>query len=175
MHEFQQLEEDTKKMAFEDTLTKAASRLKFEQTLKDLVHIGSRFEQNNFSVIMFDIDYFKRINDTYGHDYGDIVLKTIASTIKKQIRESDTFARWGGEEFVILLPITSLEEAIHLAQKLRKNISSIKFAKLGEVTCSFGVTPFRKDDTTKSIMKRVDSLLYEAKSNGRNRVESSTN
>lgn len=169
--EFEHLKEDTKNLAFIDTLTGAATRLKFDVVLEDLVQIASRFEEQKFTIIMIDIDNFKDVNDTYGHDYGDIVLKNVASIIKKHMRKSDTFVRWGGEEFVILLPLTSLEHSCQFANKLKKLISQIKFDKLEYITCSFGLSIFQKGDTEKSIMKRADELLYIAKKNGKNRVE----
>ncbi len=169
--DFEQLQIDTKKVAFEDTLTGAATRLKFDETLKDLVNIASRFKEQHFTAIMIDIDNFKSVNDTYGHDYGDIVLKEVAKTVKNDIRKTDTFARWGGEEFVILSPMNSLENSNLLANKIRKKISEIHFDKLECVTCSFGLTQFKQGDTIQSIMKRSDDLLYKAKQNGKNRVE----
>ncbi len=169
--EFEQLQIDTQKVAFEDTLTGAATRLKFDETLKDLVNISSRFEEQKFTALMIDIDNFKKVNDTYGHDYGDIVLKSIASVIKEQIRSTDIFARWGGEEFVILSPMNNLQNSILFAEKIRKLINNIKFEKINSVSCSFGLVEFQKGDTEKSLIKRADELLYKAKANGKNRVE----
>lgn len=169
--EFEQLKEDTKKVAFEDTLTKAATRLKFDETLKDLIQIASRFEQNKFGVIMFDIDNFKYINDTHGHDYGDFVLKSVANAVKNSIRGSDTFARWGGEEFVVLSPMNDLEQTHKLAEKLRIEIESMELPKCEKVTSSFGAVVYEDEKSGDEIMKRADKLLYKAKKNGKNRVE----
>ncbi len=171
MIEFELLKDDTKKMAFEDTLTKAASRLKFDETLKDLIQIASRFEQNRFGVIMFDIDNFKKLNDSQGHDFGDYVLKNVSKSVKDNIRGSDTFARWGGEEFVVLSPMNDLEQTLVLAEKLRSSIENIPFPKIDKVTCSFGVVIYEDGEDSDMIMKRVDKLLYKAKKNGKNRVE----
>ena len=168
---YEVLSEETKKVAFEDTLTKAASRLKFDETLKDLIQVASRFEEQRFSIIMLDIDNFKAINDTYGHDYGDIVLKEVARTSKLSLRSSDTFARWGGEEFIVICPFINLQDACKIAEKLRKLISDINFEKIGNITCSFGVTEFRQGDCSETIIKRADNLLYQAKENGKNIVE----
>lgn len=168
---FQNLEYETKKIAMEDTLTKASSRLKFNQTLEDLLHIASRFDNQKFSLIMLDIDNFKNINDSYGHDYGDVVLINIANIVKQSIRGSDTFARWGGEEFVILMPLIQLKEAVSLAQRIRANIETIPFEKIEKVTCSFGVTQYENGDNETTLLKKVDTLLYQAKKNGKNRVE----
>ncbi len=169
--EFEQLQIDTKKLAFQDTLTGAATRLKFDETLKDLINIASRFKEQKFTAIMIDIDNFKKVNDTYGHDYGDLVLKSVANVVKEHIRKTDTFARWGGEEFVILSPMNNLKDSFTFANKIRELISNINFEKLDHITCSFGLTEFRQGDTEQSLMKRADELLYKAKQNGKNRVE----
>ncbi len=168
---YEQLYDDTKKMAFEDKLTKASTRLKFDETLKDLIQVASRFEEQVFSLIIIDIDNFKSVNDTYGHDYGDIVLKEVAGVVLKHIRGSETFARWGGEEFVILSPLTNLENSVAFANKLRVAISKIEFEKLQSITCSFGVCEYRQGDDEKILIKRADQFLYKAKQNGKNRVE----
>ena len=130
LEDFNELKKNTQKLAFEDTLTKAATRLKFNEVLNNAMQIASRFKQNKFGIIMMDIDNFKNINDTYGHDYGDLVLKSLSSIIKKFIRVSDTFARWGGEEFVLLTPMNNLEQTHQLAEKLRIAIYNIKFEKV---------------------------------------------
>lgn len=169
--EYQKMENDTKKKAYEDNLTKAASRLKLNETLQDMIQIASRFRQNGFGLILFDIDKFKNINDTYGHDYGDIVLQEVAKTVKANIRSSDLFARWGGEEFVVVLPMSCIEQSVKIAEKLRVEIENIKFEKLEKVTCSFGVTVYDGENDINSIIKKADLLLYKAKQNGRNKVE----
>jgi len=168
---FEQMQENTKKIAFNDTLTGAATRLKFDVVLEELVDISTRFEEHQFSVIMIDIDNFKKVNDTFGHDYGDIVLKNVSKVILSNIRKSDTFARWGGEEFVIIVPLCSLEDTCLFADKIRELISRLQFEKLEQITCSFGVAEFQKGDDVQSIMKRVDDVLYLAKDKGKNRVE----
>jgi diguanylate cyclase (GGDEF)-like protein len=168
---YEKIFDDTRKIAFEDQLTGAATRLKFDETLKDLIQVASRFEEQIFTVIMIDIDHFKSVNDTYGHDYGDLVLKKVAKTILQYKKNSETFARWGGEEFIILSPVTKLENSVQFANKLRNEISKIKFEKLQKITCSFGVTEYQIGDTAKTLTKRVDQLLYQAKENGRDRVE----
>jgi len=168
---YEKLYEDTKKLALEDKLTKAATRLKFDETLKDLIQVASRFEEQLFCVIIIDIDNFKSVNDTFGHDYGDVVLQKVAATIINHKRSSETFARWGGEEFVILSPLTRLTNSIEFAEKLRIEISKIKFDKLDRITCSFGISEYIQGDTEKTIIKRADEFLYKAKVNGKNRVE----
>jgi len=124
-------------------------------------------------LIIFDIDNFKRINDTYGHNVGDIVLKKVADIVKKTLRRGDIFARWGGEEFVVLLPHTDLEAAYKVAEKLRKAIESLKIPEIGKekVTASFGVTLVKPGERLEEAIFRADMALYWAKKKGKNRVE----
>ncbi len=126
----------------------------------------------SLSVIFLDIDHFKKINDTYGHDYGDTVLKEVTALVSSMIRNSDYFIRWGGEEFLLLLPNSNLNNALKLCEKLRHHIESLHLKKVGHITCSFGVTQRRLDDDEASVLKRADEALYRAKKGGRNRVES---
>jgi diguanylate cyclase (GGDEF)-like protein len=122
---------------------------------------------------MLDIDHFKDFNDNYGHPVGDIVLIGLSDLISRSIRSGDLFARWGGEEFVLLLPDSNLESAHNAADKLRLLVSDTDLAKVpSRVTVSIGVIQLAEDDTLKSIMERVDHALYEAKEGGRNRVVS---
>jgi len=168
--EYKILEKDVKDLAFVDSMTKADSRLKFSISLADLIETSKRFE-SPFILILFDVDNFKKVNDTFGHDYGDIVLKNISTQVKKEVRKSDIFARWGGEEFVIILPRATIEEGIVFSEKLRRKIENIKYEKIDSVTCSFGVVKYIKGDDEKSMIKRVDELLYKAKSSGRNCIK----
>jgi diguanylate cyclase (GGDEF)-like protein len=119
---------------------------------------------------MFDIDFFKDINDNYGHDVGDEVLKYLSEIVSTRLRESDIFARWGGEEFIILLKACSKEDACSFAQNLKSNIEEAIFPHEIKMTCSFGVTTILPEDSIKTFLKRVDELLYLSKRNGRNRV-----
>jgi diguanylate cyclase (GGDEF)-like protein len=119
---------------------------------------------------MLDIDHFKNVNDTYGHDVGDKVIKNIVDIVKKNIRNIDIFVRWGGEEFIILCPETDSLSAATLAQKLRSAIDDASFDKVGNITCSFGVASFKDNESKDSFIKRSDSALYKAKDEGRNRV-----
>lgn len=131
---------------------------------------------NGLTVAMFDVDHFKKVNDNYGHDFGDYVLSTIAHIVSVNLRKSDTFARYGGEEFCILFPGTELPEAIIKAEKLRKKLASHVFEKNNvriSVTASFGISVLNHDDQTETlerILKRADEKLYEAKKTGRNKV-----
>ena len=120
---------------------------------------------------MFDIDYFKKLNDTYGHNAGDYVLKTLTQIVENTFRKIDYIIRWGGEEFLVIALDTDLGGAEVMAEKIRKAIENYNFDKVGRVTASFGVTQFKQDDTEDSFMKRADDALYQAKGKGRNRVE----
>jgi len=156
--------------SMKDPLTNTYNRLKFNESLVSQIVQAKRFE-NTFSLIMFDVDHFKKVNDINGHMFGDQVLIKISDIVKACIREVDIFARWGGEEFVILLPQTNCTEASVLAERLRKTIWK-ESSKINIVlTCSFGVTSFSNDDEH-SIMERVDRALYRAKKSGRNVVVS---
>ena len=124
-------------------------------------------------VSVFDIDNFKRINDTYGHIAGDEVIVRIIDTVKGIIREDDIVARWGGEEFIIILPRTTLITATEIANRIKEFIATIEHDRIKErVTASFGVTEFKQGDDMKSIINRADQLLYLAKEYGKNRVVS---
>lgn len=118
---------------------------------------------------MFDVDRFKKINDTYGHQAGDVVLKTIADIVAGLIRTPDVFARWGGEEFMILAPHTDINSAVQLSEKLRMSIEEHDFGALPVITCSFGITELQENDTVSDFTERVDRALYDAKGQGRNR------
>ena len=151
-----------------DMLTNIYNRRKFEEILiQELMKIKAG---GGLSVIFFDIDFFKKINDTYGHDVGDSVLRELASSVKQSIRNSDIFARWGGEEFIILLPGVILRLAMEVAMKLRKRIKESDFSHVSKISCSFGVTEVRDSDSIATIFKRVDRALYRAKEAGRDRV-----
>ena len=124
-----------------------------------------------FSLLMLDIDYFKNVNDTYGHDVGDYVLKELCSTIKNMIRKTDIFGRWGGEEFLLILPNTNKDEAISIATKIRNIIENHKFDYIPQVTISIGVSVYNEKSRKEIFLKKVDDALYKAKSSGRNCVE----
>lgn len=153
-----------------DHLTNAISKDSFNEIIGFKI-IESKHMNSPLSMVLFDIDHFKKINDTYGHLVGDTVLRELAEVVKKSIRESEYFVRWGGEEFIVLLPGTSLEGAKMVAEKLRRAIEAHRFPTVGQVTSSFGVTALRTDDTIKTFLERCDEALYEAKEAGRNRVK----
>lgn len=152
-----------------DSLTGAFNRSKFEKFF-DYELEKAQVSKNILSIIMLDIDHFKSINDNFGHHVGDDVLKGIVELITKNLKRVDVFARWGGEEFVILLPGTNLENAKKLAENLRIKIQEESFSTAGKITASFGVGEYQDKESKKDIFSRVDKLLYEAKKAGRNRV-----
>lgn len=150
-----------------DPLTNIYNRLQFNESLSYAIDLSRRYG-DPFSLIMFDIDHFKQLNDFHGHIFGDQVLIELTKHVKNSIREVDIFARWGGEEFVILLPHISCKDASVLAERLRKSICSELLKKEIALTCSFGVTSLSIQDNEDSIMNRVDMALYKAKKGGRN-------
>ena len=161
----------TKKFEHEanfDALTQIYNRNMFNDLMQEKLH-NAQYRQSNISFAIMDIDHFKSVNDTYGHLVGDMVLKELAMLVSKHIRDDDIFARWGGEEFIIALD-TDIKHAQKVVEKIRLAIYEKEYEKVGSITCSFGLTDFRKDDTLQSITKRADEALYEAKESGRNRV-----
>jgi len=154
-----------------DLLTNIKNRRTYEKELEKHIHLSKRYEKNHFGLIMFDIDHFKEINDNYGHQIGDKILKTLCTNISTHLRENDTFARWGGEEFVILCPYITIEQLEHIAKNLQEVIKNIDFSPVPNLAVSLGLTVYKKDDSEVSIQKRVDSVLYEAKRNGRNQYQ----
>lgn len=158
-------------LAVKDHLTKIYNRRYITERLEADIELCKRANRT-FSLIMFDIDHFKNINDTYGHNVGDNVLIKLTDIVKRRIRKIDIFARWGGEEFLIMLPESRLENARLLAENLRKLIEETDILRDRTVTCSFGVTEYYEGDTVDFIVKRADDCLYKAKFLGRNTVVS---
>ena len=160
-------------MSDHDLLTKAKNRRSFEREIEKHIKKAHRFEdkESDFGLVMFDIDLFKSVNDTYGHHAGDMVLTNLSEAIHLNIRDSDIFARWGGEEFIILSPHSNIDNLVEFVKKLQSAIKRTNFLPIPEITVSFGITVFNKNDTTDTIGKRVDDALYKAKNNGRNRYE----
>ncbi len=161
--------EKVRLLSVTDELTKIYNRKKFNEVFNDEIGKFKRYGRP-LSLIMFDIDHFKKINDTYGHNTGDVILANVVSTIKPMIRETDLFARWGGEEFMILTPDTGKSGASEFAERIRIKICGKIFDKIGSLTCSFGVSTLTGTETGDDLLRRVDGALYEAKDNGRNRV-----
>ncbi|MCX6051956.1 MAG: diguanylate cyclase [Campylobacterales bacterium] len=159
-------------LSITDQLTRLFNRLHLDNIFKKEIQRAKRY-QTYFSVILLDIDHFKSVNDTYGHDVGDDVLVNLANILKQDVRSTDILGRWGGEEFLIILPQTEVPHAVLLAEKLRVAVESYSFAKVEKITCSFGVSQFKaEDESAKEVVKRADNGLYEAKNSGRNRVVS---
>ena len=163
------LGEQLEEMAYTDSLTGIYNRLHFSHLLDSEIDKAKRYGEQ-LSIIFFDIDHFKQVNDTYGHPAGDTVLKEIAKVISDANRSSDIFARYGGEEFIILTTFTNIKGAVEHAQRLRHDIEQHHF-QTENVTASFGVTEFDpSSDDHKSLLERADKALYKAKSDGRNCV-----
>ena len=165
-----QLEHDLEELATTDTLTQAFNRTKFQEVIKKELERAKRY-YHSLSVVMFDIDHFKKVNDTYGHAVGDSVLQALTKIVKENLREIDYLVRWGGEEFILITPETDIERARVLADRIRKATESYKFDQAGRITVSFGVAEYKPDDTEDTLIKRADDAMYEAKKKGRNRVE----
>lgn len=158
-------------ISVKDPLTDIYNRGKFNRELKKWIDYSKRYKAP-FSVTIFDFDNFKSVNDTYGHLTGDKVIVGTVNLIKNSIRQTDVFARWGGEEFVLLFPNTSKQQAIKLTEKLRVLISNNKFEEVGNVTCSFGLATFKENDNADTLINNADEFLYIAKRQGKNRVAS---
>ena len=167
--ELARLNLELEQRATTDALTGAYNRMKFNMVLETEIKRFKRYERP-MSIAMFDIDFFKNINDTFGHHAGDCVLRELVNVVTTHIRDCDVLARWGGEEFVILFPETSLETCQSISEKLRQQIEATCFDCIGTMTCSFGVTEFTHEDDHETLNKRIDDALYEAKRKGRNIV-----
>ncbi|MDQ7039234.1 MAG: GGDEF domain-containing protein [Aquificota bacterium] len=159
-------------LAYKDPLTDLDNRRSFTEKAKAMAEYAKRYGEP-LSVLMIDIDNFKKVNDTYGHDVGDRLLKALADVIRRSIRSSDTAARFGGEEFVVLLPRTDEEGARLVADRIRKGFKEVRVDADGErigSTVSIGVATMRGEDGVEEVIKRADEALYEAKRSGKDRV-----
>lgn len=152
-----------------DKLTDTHNRLSLDKIILQKVMQSQRYK-STFSLIMIDIDLFKQVNDKHGHLVGDKLLQQFALLLQENIRESDLLGRWGGEEFLIVCPNTSLQEAVVLAQKLRYEVDNTIFLSVGKKTASFGVAEYKHAETAEDCLVRADSAMYRAKSSGRNKV-----
>jgi len=163
------MEEEIRRLSETDGLTQINNRLKLESVLN--LEIERLYRSDSVcSVILLDIDYFKRVNDTYGHKTGDEVLKEVADIIKNSVRKIDTVGRWGGEEFMVIMPLTDMNMGKILAEKLRKKISENVFAGDKNLTASFGIAESRGDVSAIELVATADAAMYQAKEAGRNRV-----
>jgi diguanylate cyclase (GGDEF)-like protein/PAS domain S-box-containing protein len=167
--ERKRLEMELARQASHDHLTGLYNRLKFEEMIDLEIERAKRYG-TQFSVVMFDIDHFKRVNDEFGHAVGDCVLRRLADVVGQQVRRTDILARWGGEEFMLLLSETGLEHALQLAEATRRRVGQTHFQSLESLTISLGVAEYRPGETVATLLKRVDDALYGAKKGGRNRT-----
>lgn len=158
------------KVAVTDRLTGLVNRLGLEEAFTREIAAANR-DSHPMAVILTDIDKFKSVNDTYGHQIGDTTLQEFAAILVRETRGADVIGRWGGEEFLILCPQTSLEEAFLLANRIRASVAAYAFTAVGHKTSSFGVAAIRGGDTEATLVQRADAALYRAKKSGRNKVE----
>jgi len=159
-----------KEYANKDSLTKVFNRRKIEILLSRQIKLSKKNE-GTFSIIFFDIDNFKSINDEFGHERGDKVLITISDLVSKNIREFDYIGRWGGEEFIVILPNTKDTQAFDIAKKLKELILNTDFKIQRQLTSSFGITQYKIDDKKIELVKRADEAMYFVKNNGKNAVK----
>lgn len=161
--------------ALKDPLTGTGNRRSFDAVITKTVQ-DSNEQQKPASLIMCDIDHFKRVNDAFGHQVGDEVIKLLAHVIESNIRETDTVIRYGGEEFAIILPTAEREAATSIAERIRRQFEAKRLTiretnqNIGQLTASFGVAQHRTGDDVDTFVQRADAKLYEAKASGRNRV-----
>ena len=156
-------------VAATDRLTGAWNRRRFDEAVIAEIALAHR-RREPLSLLMFDLDHFKRVNDSFGHSAGDAVLAGMAQTVRLHLRASDTLVRWGGEEFLVMTPATRLEGAAGLAEKLREAAAAIDFPGVGQVTMSLGVAEYALGESLSEWIERADQALYRAKAEGRNRV-----
>ncbi len=163
--------ESTKRLhqANTDSLTGLFNRRKGRETLA-LEIVRAQRHHRPLSIIFFDIDHFKEINDKHGHLVGDRILRQVAKVVLEKVRSIDTLARWGGEEFMLISPETGRDEACQVAERLRQNIEQRFVRNPIRVTASFGIAQLQENDDLNALYRRADDKLYEAKSAGRNRV-----
>ncbi|MCG8618470.1 MAG: transporter substrate-binding domain-containing protein [Desulfobacterales bacterium] len=168
------LQDKTKELEYisiTDSLTSLYNRRYVEKAFELELRRTVR-HKHALAVLLIDIDFFKAINDTFGHQVGDGVLRTFANLLKTNIRATDVLGRWGGEEFIIVCPEINIDNAVHMARGLCRKVEQTPFDIAGTQTASFGVTAYKKGDDIHSMISRADNALYQAKTKGRNRVES---
>lgn len=162
---------DIEKEARSDHLTGLLNRFSGEESLQEEIEKARRYK-HQLSLIMCDIDHFKRVNGDFGHNIGDKVLSRFANILTDVIREVDLASRWGGEEFLVICPNTNIQEAGQLAERLRTTVASYDFDPIPALTCSFGVATYNKTENFLHLVKRADDALSRAKQYGRNQVSS---
>jgi two-component system cell cycle response regulator len=155
-----------------DPLTGIYNRKKFDDALAEWMRLSNQ-SGSPLSIILFDIDNFKHVNDTQGHILGDNVLRDAAAAVKQLMRDTDVFARWGGDEFAILLPYTDIHEARAVADRIRAAVATnVSTLTPTEITCSFGIAAYQNGDTKQSLLRKADDLLLKAKASGKDKVVS---
>ena len=164
------LNEELERQATTDSLTGLYNRMKFNALLTAELDRSRRYG-SGFSLVLFDVDHFKRINDTWGHQVGDAVLVNLTRLARDTMRSSDALARWGGEEFMAILPMTDRDGALYFAQRVREALAGFAFEPVSKVSCSFGITIYSTGDSFEDMVQRADEALYLAKENGRDRAE----
>lgn len=157
------------KISVTDKLTGVLNRHKLDEILSIEIEKAQRYK-SVFSVMLVDLDLFKEVNDAYGHEIGDIVLKETAEVIKQTVRHVDVIGRWGGEEFFLILPLIEKESALKTAERIRENISKHTYKVIDHKTCSIGVSTYVSNDTKDTLIKRADEALYVAKKKGRDSI-----
>ncbi|MDH4944369.1 diguanylate cyclase [Sulfurimonas sp. C5] len=162
---------ELEKLATTDILTGVYNRYSIMKHIEEEIQRIKRKEES-VSLIMYDFDHFKYINDNFGHDMGDYVLQEATQVIGRVIREIDTLGRYGGEEFLILLPYSNLSNALEVAERVREAIASHHFEGLKQVTISLGVAEYQENESLQSLLKRIDEKMYQSKHLGRNLVSS---
>ncbi|MCS7279556.1 MAG: diguanylate cyclase [Thermodesulfobacteriaceae bacterium] len=163
------MEKELYTLSITDALTTLYNRRFQLEMLKNAKNKADRYGEP-FSLLMIDIDNFKSINDNYGHEMGDVVLKKLAEIFLNNIRATDVASRWGGEEFLILLPNTNLDNALLIAERIRRQVEALKIDNLSKITVSIGVTAYNGNENINELISRADMALYEAKTSGKNTV-----
>lgn len=158
-----------RRLATTDDLTGATNRRRLEDAVEAELARARRTGQP-VALIMFDIDYFKRVNDSFGHQIGDRTLVELTHLVSLHLRSFDVLARWGGEEFIVMAPNCDCAAAMKLAERLRDLVAEYRFPEVGQITVSLGVTEFRADERFEDGLKRVDDAMYQTKNGGRNAV-----
>jgi len=165
-----QIKKTIEEMSITDYLTKLYNRREIESVIETEITRADRYS-TNFSIVFIDIDKFKNINDTFGHNVGDDVLVELSKILKLKSRKTDTVGRWGGEEFIIVCSETDIDGAFDFANNLRETIENHKFLTVKQVTISCGISQYEKTDTLSSVIAKAAGALYQAKETGRNKVE----